>query len=149
MLLLHAGRECTHSFDSYHPFSDKAPKILEKYEIGCLVGETEFPEYRPDSGFYKECRSRVASYFNKKNLNPKDGRPGMLRMCSVFPIALASYFLMNGWFSSNVVVLLVFSMLYGFCQALPLLHIVHDASHAAFTKNHRVWELVGRVAMDW
>lgn len=125
ILLLHAGRECTHTFDSYHPFSDKASQILGKYEIGHLVGENEFPSYLPDTGFYEECRKRVAAYFVENKLNPKDCHPGIARMLAVFPILLASYLLMNGLSTSNVLVLLVFSILHGFCDAIILMHLVH------------------------
>lgn len=125
MLLLHAGRECTHTFDSYHPFSDKSSKVLEKFEIGCLVGEKEFPSYLPDSGFHKECQRRVAAYFVKNQLNPKDCLPGMVRMLSLFPVCLLSYLIMNGWLSSNIFVLLTFAVLHGCCVAIPLMHLVH------------------------
>lgn len=125
MLLLHAGRDSTQSFESYHPFSDKASKILEKYEIGYVAGDKEFPTYLPDSGFYKECQNRVASYFTQNQLDPKDSRPGMLRMFAMLPIALASYFLMNGWLTSNILVLLTFSVLNGFCIAIPIMHLAH------------------------
>lgn len=43
LVLLHAGRECTDTFDSYHPFSNRADKILAKYAVGKLVGGSEFP----------------------------------------------------------------------------------------------------------
>lgn len=125
MLLLHAGRECTHTFESYHPFSDKASQILRKYEIGYVVGKSEFPSYLPDSGFYRECKKRVTAYFVENKVNPKDCRPGMARMSAVFLIRLASYFLMNGFFTSNIFVLLAFSVLHGFCDAFMLMHLVH------------------------
>lgn len=31
----------------------------------------------------------------------------------------------------------------------PLLHVMLDSSHAAYTKNHRMWELVCRFTLDW
>lgn len=97
MLLLHAGRDITDTLQSYHPFSDLPEKIIEKYKIGTLVGDTEFPVYAQDSGFYKECRQRVGEYFQKRNLNPKDGIPGLWRMCLVFLVATLAYFIMNDY----------------------------------------------------
>lgn len=125
MLLLHAGRECTHTFNSYHPFSDKSAQILEKFEIGYVHGETEFPTYLPDSGFYKECQRRVSAYFAKNQLNPKECLPGIARMSLVFPVGLLSFFIMSGWLTSNILVLLAFSVLHGCCVAIPLMHLVH------------------------
>jgi fatty acid desaturase len=69
LILLHAGRECSDTFDSYHPFSQRADKILAKYAIGA--------------------------------------------------------------------------------QALPLLHVMHDSSHAACSSSPTLWSLIGRGAMDW
>lgn len=125
ILLLHAGRECTHTFDSYHPFSDKSSKILEKYEIGYVAGGTEFPSYAPDSGFYEECQRRVAAHFDTNQLNPKDWLPGVVRMLSLFPVALLSYLLMHGCFTSNICVLLTSAALHGCCVAILLMHLVH------------------------
>jgi hypothetical protein len=34
-------------------------------------------------------------------------------------------------------------------QVLPLLHIMHDASHAAIGHNETWWKVVGRFTMDW
>lgn len=125
MLLLHAGRECTHTFDSYHPFSDKSAHILQKYEIGYVVGGSEFPTYLPDTGFYKECQRRVTEYFAKNQMNPKLCVPAVARVLSIFPVGLLSYFLMTGYVTSNVIVMLIGSMLHGCCVAIPLMHLVH------------------------
>ena len=96
--MLAAGRDITYAFDSYHPFTDKPEKgesasaspaiaairssplrcpaslwicpVLAKFEIG-RVTNTEFPPYKPDSGFYKALCKRLDKYFKEKNLNPK------------------------------------------------------------------------------
>lgn len=132
LLLLHAGRDCTHTFDSYHPFSDKSAKILEKFKIGDLGGGAEFPTFLPDSGFYKECQRRVSDYFAKNHLDPKDCLPGIARMLVIFPVGLLSYFLMCGWLTTNILVLLTFSVLHGCCVAIPLMHLVHVRLVACF-----------------
>lgn len=125
MILLHAGRECTYTFDSYHPFSEKSSKILEKFEVGYVVGGSELPSYAPDSGFYKECQRRVALYFAKNQINPKDWLPGAVRTLSLLLVASLSYLLMHGCFTSNILVLLTSAALHGCCAAIMLLHLVH------------------------
>lgn len=147
MLLLHCGRDITTTLTAYHPFTDLPRKIIAKYEIGTLVGDPEFPVYAEDSGFYEECRKQVGNYFQTKNIDPKDVRPGLWRMALVFIVALLSFFVMNGPFAFPL--MLFAGIVFGFCQSLPLLHVMHDASHAAYTKNHRMWGFAGRLTMDW
>lgn len=122
MLLLNAGRDITDALQSYHPFSDLPVKVIAKYEIGVLIGDSEFPEYAKDSGFYKECRQQVGEYFQKRKLDPKDGFPGLWRMCLVFLVATVSYFIMNGCyqFNNNFILLqmILAGIVFGVCQAL-------------------------------
>ncbi|OQR99376.1 Delta(5) fatty acid desaturase [Achlya hypogyna] len=147
MVLLHAGREATDTFDSYHPFSDKAESILKKYEIGTFTGPTEFPTFKPDTGFYKECRKRVGEYFKKNKLHPQAGFAGLWRMTIVFAVAAVALYGMH--FSSCFSVQLAAAALFGVCQALPLLHVMHDSSHASYTNVPFFHYVVGRFAMDW
>jgi hypothetical protein len=44
--------------------------VLPKFEIG-RVKDSEFPPYKPDSGFYKALCQRVGKYFKDNKLNPK------------------------------------------------------------------------------
>lgn len=121
MLLLHAGRDITDTLRSYHPFSDLPEKVIAKYEIGSLTGRSEFPEYAKDSGFYRECRQQVGEYFRKRKLDPKDGFPGLWRMCLVFLVATIAYFIMNGCLlcSSHSLLAMIFAgIVFGVCQAL-------------------------------
>ncbi|DAZ95884.1 TPA: hypothetical protein N0F65_009086 [Lagenidium giganteum] len=149
LILLHAGRECSDTFDSYHPFSNRAEKILGKYKIGKLVGPTEFPVYKPDSGFYRECCDRVNEYFKKNNLDPKSPFAGLWRMALVFAVAAVAYMGMNDLLPGNVLTQYVWGAIFGVCQALPLLHVMHDSSHAAYSNSPFWWVVVGRGAMDW
>jgi cytochrome b involved in lipid metabolism len=82
VLLLMGGRDATAAFESYHPFTDKPKKLIGKFEIGA-VKDYEFPQYRPDSGFYAETNKRLAAYFKENKLNPKDPWPGVWRMILV------------------------------------------------------------------
>lgn len=147
MLLLYSGRDITTTLTVYHPFTDVPSKIIARYEIGTLVGDPEFPVYAKDSGFYEECRKRLKEYFQTNNIDPKDGRPGLWRMTLVFIVGLLSYLVINGPFAFPL--MLIAGIVFGICQALPIAHVMHDASHAAFTKNHRMWSFVGRLTMDW
>lgn len=147
MLLIHAGRDITNTLKAYHPFTDLPKKTIDKFRIGTLAGNTEFPIYLEDSGFYKECQQRVGEYFSTRNIDPKDVRPGLWRMSIVFTVAVLSYLVMNGNYPP--LQMIIAGIIFGFCQGLPLLHIMHDASHAAYTKNHRMWGFAGRLTMDW
>ncbi|KAK3745066.1 hypothetical protein QZH41_014564, partial [Actinostola sp. cb2023] len=49
VLLMAAGRDVTMVFESYHAFSEKAPKVLEKYCVGELVSN-KYPTY-PETGY--------------------------------------------------------------------------------------------------
>lgn len=152
MILIHAGRDITDTLQSYHPFTDLPLKTIAKYEIGTLAGDSEFPVYAKDTGFYKECRQQVGEYFQKRKLDSKDGFSGLWRMSLVFLVATLSYFIMNGYHPTTNYILLQMilgGIIFGVCQALPLLHVMHDSSHAAYTKDHRMWGIVGRFTLDW
>jgi len=41
------------------------------------------------------------------------------------------------------------ALLFGVCQAMPLLHTMHDASHLSIGSSPRGWRLLGRLCMDW
>lgn len=120
MLLINAGRDITNALLSYHPFSELPAKVITKYEIGTLIGDSEFPEYAKDSGFYEECRQQVGEYFQKRKLDPKDGFPGLWRMCLVFLVATVSFFIMNGYFQSTnfMLPMIMAGIVFGVCQAL-------------------------------
>lgn len=149
LILLHAGRECTDTFDSYHPFSNRADKILAKYAIGNLVGPTEFPTFKPDSGFYRECAQRVGEYFKQNNLDPKSPFGAVWRMALVFFVAALAFAGMNAMIPGNTATMYLWGAVFGVCQALPLLHVMHDSSHAAWSSSPTGWFLVGRGVFDW
>nr|AGS55977.1 delta-5 desaturase [Pythium aphanidermatum] len=149
LIHLHAGRECTDTFDSYHPFSNRAEKILGKYAIGKLVGPNEFPVYKPDSGFYRECAQRVNEYFKTNNLDPKAPFGAIWRMTLVFLVAALAYAGMNALIPGNVYTMYFWGAVFGVCQALPLLHVMHDSSHAAWSSSPTGWFIVGRGVFDW
>lgn len=150
VLLLAAGRDCTDLFISYHPFTEKPAQLLGKYCIG-QVTTTEFPQYQPDSGFYKELRQQVAQYFQENKLDSKDAKPGLTRLALMLLVALTTYGLLissvvnQSWWVWQAML----AMLYGWAQSLPLLHLMHDASHCAIGHSARGWAFIGRLTLDW
>jgi len=130
-------------------------QVLGKFEIG-TVSSHEFPQYKPDTrGFYKTLCTRVGDYFKQEKLNPKDPFPGIWRMLLVAIVAVASFMVCNGWVGLEGGVLagwgarFVAAVVFGVCQALPLLHVMHDSSHLAFGNTERWWQMGGRLAMDF
>jgi len=149
ILLLSAGRDVTDLLVSYHPFSDKPQQVLAKYEIG-EVSTTEFPQYERDSGFYADLRKEVGEYFKRNRFNPKNPVPGLLRLSGMFLIAAITYYCMTVLSGSlSFGVRLLCAIIFGVCQALPLLHCMHDASHLAIGSSPSWWYLIGRFTMDW
>nr|CCA26326.1 delta 5 fatty acid desaturase putative [Albugo laibachii Nc14] len=148
---IHAGRECTAAFDSYHPFSQVANTTLRKFLIGELVGQTEFITYPQDSGFYRECCERVKEYFDTNKLDPKCLAPGAWRTLVLLSLAIVAFFGMHAklLMSDNITLRCFWAILFGIIQALTLLHIMHDCSHAAHSKSPFWWKFMGRASMDW
>jgi cytochrome b involved in lipid metabolism len=150
VLLLAAGRDCTDLFTSYHPFTDKPAKLLSKFCIGQVV-TTEFPQYQPDTGFYADVRKEVGQYLKKNNLDSKDPTPGLIRLAgmmasSAFFFSLMIYSCSQAW---PLVWQLAMAMAFGLAQALPLFHMMHDASHCAIGHSDTWWIWTGRFVMDW
>lgn len=148
ILQLVAGRDISIAFDCYHPFTNKAREVLPKFEIGTVV-DHEFPPYPKDSGFYKTLRERVNAYFEKNKIDHKNMTPGLIRMAIVMPIALLANYFAFGPLNFPFFARVVFAILFGICQALPLLHVMHDCSHAAFGHKQAGWMFWGRLFMDF
>lgn len=146
-LLLAAGRDCTDLFPSYHPFTDKPEAVLRKFEIGTIV-EKEFPQYKPDTGFYRDVRKRVGKYFEENNLDPKDPVPGLVRLAFIMATAYVTFVALcdpdRHW-----AVRAGAALVFGACQALSLLHTMHDASHTSIGSSPWHWRVWGRLTMDW
>jgi len=148
ILLVSAGRDCTAGFESYHPFTEKARNVLHKYEIG-TVSNYEFPQYKKDGGFYKKCCSKVGEYFQENKLDPKAPWGAIWRM-AVVSVTAALTFLVTNYCTALPFWLRAFAAaVFGVCQALPLLHIMHDSSHSAFGHNELYWQIGGRLFMDF
>jgi cytochrome b involved in lipid metabolism len=148
MILLAAGRDCTDLFESYHPFSDRAHKIVESYYIGELAGQPEIAQYKQDSGFFRDLKTAVSAHFAKTGQNPRDPTPGLVRLVFILAFAWLGFMGANTLslpFSARV----FFAVLFGICQALPLLHVMHDCSHASLSDNPKMWTFFGYFCMDY
>lgn len=148
ILRLAAGRNISEAFESYHPFTNKAHEVLAKYEIGA-VSSYEFPPYIRDQGFYKDLCQAVSDYFKREKLDPKSPIGGLLRMAVVMTVALLTNFLAFGPLSLSFLPRLFFAIIFGLCQALPLLHVMHDCSHTSFGHTQTWWRFWGRLFMDF
>ncbi|OQV18149.1 Delta(5) fatty acid desaturase A [Hypsibius exemplaris] len=150
VLLLAAGRDCTDLFISYHPFTELPGKMLAKFCVG-QVRTTEFPQFQPDSGFYAEVRAQVGAFFRDRKLDPKDPIPGFQRLAVMLLCAALSFALLiygdKGalpWY-----VRAAGAVVFGFFQAIVLLHVMHDASHTAIGSAAKGWQWIGKFCMDW
>ena len=155
MLLLAAGRECTDLFTMYHWYdgSAKARATMEKYRVGTVTGPPEFPAYSPDTqGFYAEVSKRVRAYFEASGQDPKGVWPGLWRLAIMFAVAGACYAAVHGvgpFAALPFAAKLALAAVGGVFQALPLMHAMHDACHAALGKHEGWWKGVGRLCLDW
>lgn len=154
MLLLSAGRECTDLFTMYHWWDDgtKARAVMEKLRVGTFTGESEFPTYPPDSrGFYKEVSKRVRGYFVSTKQDPKAPWAGLWRLAIILSVAFTAYAIVNNQLfpGSPLALRVAAAVTLGIFQAMPLMHAMHDASHAAIGHSEGMWIGVGRLCLDW
>ncbi len=153
-LLMYAGRDATFPFISHHPFSDTPNMLLKKFDIGPLRGGVQFVEYKSDeSGFYSTMTARVKEYFEKNGLDPKNPTTGIVRMIPVAILFVLTFLITNNglvqWgLAFPMWVRLICAAAFAVCQSLPLLHIMHDATHTAFGHNQRWWWWGGRLTSD-
>ena len=148
-LLLGAGRDLTDLLQCYHPFTDKPKKVLQKYLIGELTS-FEHPRFRPDSGFYRECRERVKEYFDRTGLDPKHPASALWRMSLVYIVAFGTFFFTLLCIRPELLALRILAtVISGIFQAIPLTHWMHDASHGAIGHSERWWWYCGRLSLDW
>lgn len=146
--LIILGRDVTDLLKSYHPFSDKPQAILQKRRVGVL-STYELNRFAPDTGFYRELRQEVGEYFKRTGFHPKDPMPGMIRLAALFLTMLVTFVLLNSVQIVPSVIRYSSCIVFGVCQALILLHMMHDASHSSIGYNETWWNVVGRFTMDW
>lgn len=76
---------------------------------------------------------------------------GLWRMAVVFAVAAFTFGVMNNVVmpGSPWVARIAAALVFGVCQALPLLHVMHDASHTAIGHTELWWKVVGRFCLDF
>eukprot|EP00475_Leptophrys_vorax_P014975 TRINITY_DN2125_c0_g1_i1.p1 TRINITY_DN2125_c0_g1~~TRINITY_DN2125_c0_g1_i1.p1 ORF type:complete len:460 (-),score=121.47 TRINITY_DN2125_c0_g1_i1:91-1470(-) len=151
VIRLSAGRDVTDLVTSYHPFSlDKVEKVLASYRIGTLK-TSEHPRFAPDTGFYAKLRERVGDYFVRTKQDYKNPVPGFLRLFFVLVVGISTFLLANlgGLINVPWSVRMLAAVVFGVCQVLPLLQVMHDASHFALGRQPWMWEFFGKLTMDF
>jgi len=146
-LLLAAGRDCTNLFQSYHTFTTRPANMLAEFEIG-FVSKFEFPQYSPDTGFYREVCERIAAYFSETKQDPKALFPALCHLACFMLVAWASFGAI--WSPTlSVIMRVAAAVVFGIFQGLLLSHTMHDASHFTLGHSAKYWKFFGRLAGDW
>ena len=147
-LLLAAGRDVTHLFDSYH--GEKTRKLIAKK---CkYVGEfseadsTANPKFLEDNAFYTTLERKVTDYFKSNQIDPKIHIPFFCASAAVVLATLACWLLavVSAYNGYPLVVSSLLALASGFFSSLVAFHS-HDIFHFAWTHNPQVWRLVGGV----
>lgn len=140
-LLLGAGRDCTHVFESYH--KPETFKFIEKFCIGELISN-ELPVFPPQSQFQTVLRNRVAAHFKKTNQDPKWAPWMFVRYFFIFGFFLAGYGTQLAYGGSDKFAAAVLgAIVMGFCGAFIGLMPMHDCSHFSITHSPLIWKWLG------
>lgn len=139
-LLLGAGRDATHVFESYH----KPETILfaKKFYVGDLV-TNELPTFPEQSAFQKTLRERVGKYFINTKQDPKWAPWMLVRYVLIVAFMCVGYALQLRYGATNFWSAAAGAVCMGFCGALIGLMPMHDCSHFAITHNPTVWKYIG------
>ncbi|EGG19896.1 delta 5 fatty acid desaturase [Cavenderia fasciculata] len=141
IILYSSGRDVTNLFESYHPMSDKPAAILEKYHIG-TVSSLEFPKYVVKSKFYDTLKARVRKHFIDTAQDPQQSVGVVNRIILAYVIVISGYVLSHYVFQ-NFYLNFLLAIVFGVCEALFAMHLLHDASHCAVGHNPKVWKWLG------
>ena len=120
--------------------------MLQKFHVGELTSH-EHPVFPSEDALYRQLSREVGQHLASKGLDPKSPWPALLRAVPVYAALCASYY--AAFARSEAPCRVLFAALFGVCQALPLLHWMHDACHAALGHAQSLWKCVGRFALDW
>ena len=146
-LLLAAGRDVTHFFDSYHS-KETRKLVAQKCKY---IGEMEEsasspPEYLEQDEFYTTLEERVKNYFKSNNLDPKVHVPFFCTSIAIVVATLGLWYMTilsvyNGY---SLAIGSFLALLCGFCSALVAFNS-HDISHFACTHKPWVWKLMSNI----
>uniref|UniRef100_A0A7S1T8A7 Cytochrome b5 heme-binding domain-containing protein n=1 Tax=Compsopogon caeruleus TaxID=31354 RepID=A0A7S1T8A7_9RHOD len=148
MLLLSVGRDATDLFRSYHPFTDKPRRIMEKFYIGEMV-TYEHPVYTPDTGFYKEVCQEVGEYFRSRGIDHKSPKNMFYKMLPVYVVFAGTVYFTFMTERLPMSLRVVLAAAVGILQGVPLTGWMHDCSHASLGHSENWWWTIGRLSLDW
>jgi len=147
LIFVQAGKDCTHLFNSYHPYS--ARKTLEKFYVGDLVDTAETDLYEDDGTgekFYAVVKDRVAKYFRDNKINPRVSIEMYVKTAVIFATLVICYY--GAFFlKSSLGVSLLFAVGLGVAFAEVGVSIQHDANHGAYSTSPAVNHFMG-LALD-
>eukprot|EP01063_Lacrimia_lanifica_P004252 TRINITY_DN12374_c0_g2_i1.p1 TRINITY_DN12374_c0_g2~~TRINITY_DN12374_c0_g2_i1.p1 ORF type:complete len:474 (+),score=182.84 TRINITY_DN12374_c0_g2_i1:48-1469(+) len=151
LLLTFAGREATHAFNAYHALSEQIARArLSEFAVAKVI-DSEHAKYPKKSVVYDAMKDRLTEYFEKTKKDPKDWRYGFGHF--MIMMAIAAFSLSLNWgvmpgSEDSWQLQLLGAILFGWIQALPLLHLMHDCSHGAFSHKPWAWDYFGKFTMD-
>jgi fatty acid desaturase len=143
VLVLSAGRDVTNLFESYHPFSGDLPSTLLKKYYVCEVADNELPRYTTKSPLYDALRKRVGDYFKQNNKDSKTSWGIYGRIGFIYIALCLTYYLSHYVHISSIFITALTAIMFGVCEALFCMHILHDASHCSIGHKPMTWKLVG------
>lgn len=93
-------------------------------------------------------REEVGKFIKDKNIDYRDAWPATWRMILVAIVAAVTWYLSVSD-TYNVYLRCVIGVMFGICQTLPLLHVMHDASHNSLGHDEIWWKIAGRLSLEW
>lgn len=148
MIYVHAGRDNTQIFDSYHP--DRVRGMLPKYKIADVSDytpgksrEQDVLVYGDEGGFYRELKKRVQAKFKETGKHPRF-HPEMLIKSALILAGVAltwygAYFAFPGCLALSFLC----AVGLGFFRAEVGMSIQHDANHGSYTTNNTLGYIMG------
>lgn len=143
-LLMLAGRDVTHFFDSYHGAETRKLVAYKCKYIGDFEGCASNPKYLEQDQFYSTLEQRIQDYFTSNQIDPKVHVPFFFASAAVVLATLTLWCAaVNSVYSGySLVVSSLLAMVCGFTSALVTFNS-HDIYHFAWTHNPWVWKVVG------
>ena len=151
-LLLCAGRDVTHLFNSYHPIPTR--KLIAKRckHIGSLKNPPQdsiytLPKFPEKDKLYEELLSRISGYFRKNELDPNMHAPFLRNGAAVIIGTLLFWYMAVSFTSHGYSIFIgaLFAFLSGFSCALVTMNLGHDISHFALSRKPSVWKWAGHL----
>ena len=143
LIFVKPGGDVTQLFHSYHP--DYVRKVLDKFHIGELLeaDRTKTVTYSEEKcEFYEACKERVATYFKENKLDPRYSTSMYIKTALILGTLFLSY-MATFYYTSSLLLALLFGVVFGTCKAEVGVSIQHDANHGAYHKNGWLGDWIG------